>query len=409
MNREKETKNTAESLKRDTEKSTQKGGEGCRQGASGDVNALSKERERIIVRTSVIGILTNLLLAGFKAVVGVLSGSIAIVLDAVNNLSDALSSVITIVGTRLAAKDPDKKHPLGYRRIEYFSTLIISVIILYAGVTALVESVKTIFKPETPDYSVPALIIVGSAVVVKILLGTYVKRVGQKVNSDSLVASGTDALMDAVISTATLVAAVVFLVFHVSLEAYLAAVISLVIIKSGIEMLMDTVDDILGKRPDPELSRDIRKAVVEVPDVLGAYDLLVHNYGPDYSLGSIHIEVREDVTAHRIDEITRQIQKNVYEKCGFILTTVGVYSRNADGGRAAQIRTEITRIALNHKYVQQVHGVFVDFEDSRITFDMVVGFDAPDRRAVHRHVWREIAARYPEFQVAVTLDSDTAD
>lgn len=370
---------------------------------------LAKSREAVIVRTSIIGIVTNLLLAGFKAAVGAISGSIAIILDAVNNLSDALSSVITIIGTKLAAKQPDKKHPLGYRRIEYISTMVISVIILYAGITALVESVKKIISPEVPDYSAVTLIVVGSAVVVKILLGSFVKQTGKKVRSDSLVASGTDALMDSIISAATFAAAVLFMLFHVSLEAYLAAVISLIIIKSGLEMLLETLDNILGKRPDPDFAKSIRTAVLSVPDVLGAYDLLIHNYGPDYSLGSIHIEVAEDTTAHRIDELTRQIQMAVYKECGFILTTVGIYSRNVGGGQAAQMRTELSRIALSHPYVQQIHGVFIDFEDSRITFDMVVSFDAPDRNAVYNHVRNEIAARYPDFQVFATLDVDTAD
>ena len=369
----------------------------------------AKARERVIVRTSVIGILVNLVLSAGKAAVGLLSGSIAIVLDAVNNLTDALSSVITILGAKIASRPPDKSHPLGYRRVEYIATMVIAVIILYAGVTALVESVKKIFEPQEPDYSVLTLVLVGIAVVTKIVLGTYVKKTGKRVRADALVASGTDALMDAIISAATLVAAVIFLLTGISLEAFLGAVISLIIIKSGFGMLMDTMSDILGKRPDPELSKNIRATVRQVPDVLGAYDLLIHNYGPDYSLGSIHIEVPETMTAHRIDELTRQIQKEVYEKCGFLLTTVGIYSRNVGGGRAAQMRTELSRIALAHDYVQQVHGVFIDFEDRRITFDMVVGFDAPDRQAVHRHVWREIAARYPDFDVFVTLDSDTAD
>ena len=374
-----------------------------------EADHLSKGRESVIIRTSILGIVANLFLAGFKAAAGLLAGSIAIVLDAVNNLSDALSSVITIIGTKLASRPPDKKHPMGYRRIEYVATMIIAMIILYAGITALVESIKKILSPETPDYSTVTLIIVGSAVVIKLLLGSYVKRTGKSVRSDSLIASGTDALMDAIISAATLVAAFIFLLFHISLEAWLAAVIAVIIIKSGIEMLLDTLGNILGRRPDPDLSKRIRAAVLSVPEVLGAYDLLIHNYGPDFSLGSIHIEVAENMTAHRIDELTRQIQNTVYSSCGFILTTVGIYSRNVGSGQAAQIRTELCRIALSHQYVQQVHGVFIDFDDKRITFDMVVSFDAPDRKAVYNHVWSEIAARYPEFQVFATLDADTAD
>ena len=198
-------------------------------------------REKTIIRTSIIGIIANVFLAAFKAVIGIMTHSIAIVLDAVNNISDAGSSLITIVGTKLAGKEPDKKHPFGYGRIEYLSAMIISVIVLYAGITSFVESVKQIIHPETPEYNTVSLIIVAVAVVVKILLGRYVKGVGEKVNSDSLINSGEDATLDSIISASTLVAAGIFMIFHISLEAWLGAIIAVVIIKSGIEMLQDTI------------------------------------------------------------------------------------------------------------------------------------------------------------------------
>jgi hypothetical protein len=162
-----------------------------------------KSRDAIIVRTSLIGIGANLFLAAFKAMAGILAGSIAVVLDAVNNLSDAMSSLITIIGTKLASRKPDSKHPYGYGRIEYLSATLISVIVLYAGVTSLVESVKKIINPEVPDYSALSLIIITAGVIVKILLGRYVKSVGEKVNSDSLINSGEDATLDSIISAST--------------------------------------------------------------------------------------------------------------------------------------------------------------------------------------------------------------
>ena len=182
-------------------------------------------RDKIIVRTSIIGILANAFLAAFKAVIGVITGSIAIMLDAVNNLSDALSSVITIIGTKLASKKPSKKHPFGHGRVEYLTAAVISIIVLYAGVTSLVESVKKIIRPETPSYTTVSLVIIAVAVVVKIVLGRYVKGVGEKVKSDSLIASGKDAMFDSIISASTLVAAVIFLLSGLSLEAWLGAVI----------------------------------------------------------------------------------------------------------------------------------------------------------------------------------------
>ena len=202
-------------------------------------NSSDSSREKTIIRTSIIGIIANVFLAAFKAVIGIMTHSIAIVLDAVNNISDAGSSLITIVGTKLAGKEPDKKHPFGYGRIEYLSAMIISVIVLYAGITSFVESVKQIIHPETPEYNTV------------ILLGRYVKGVGEKVNSDSLVNSGEDATLDSVISASTLVAAGIFMIFHISLEAWLGAIISVVIIKSGIEMLRDTISKILGEQNDP--------------------------------------------------------------------------------------------------------------------------------------------------------------
>ena len=178
------------------------------------------KRDQLIVRTSIIGIVANLFLAAFKAAVGLLSRSIAVTLDAVNNLSDALSSVITIIGTKIANRQPDKKHPLGHGRTEYLSAMIVAAIVLYAGVTSLVESIKKIIHPETPDYSVVSLIIIASAVAVKLILGRYVKAQGQKANSGALIASGEDARFDAILSASVLASAVIFLLTGLSLEAW---------------------------------------------------------------------------------------------------------------------------------------------------------------------------------------------
>ena len=247
------------------------------------------DRKKRIVRTSVIGIIANLFLAGFKAVIGFMSNSIAIVLDAVNNLSDALSSVITIIGTRIAGRKPDKEHPYGHGRAEYLTAAIIAIIILYAGVSSLAESVKKLIHPETPDYGPAALIIVSVAIVAKLALSVYVKRTGEQVNSDALIASGQDARNDAVISAATLAAAGIYLIWGLSIEAFLGVVISLMILKAGYEMLRQTISRILGERIDNDLARAVKAVILRFPDVSGAYDLILHSYGPDLLMGSVHI------------------------------------------------------------------------------------------------------------------------
>ena len=366
-------------------------------------------REKTIIRTSIIGIVANVFLAAFKAVVGLMSHSIAIVLDAVNNISDAGSSLITIIGTKLAGKEPDKKHPFGYGRIEYLSAMIISVIVLYAGITSFVESVKKILHPETPDYTPVSLIIVAVAVVVKILLGRYVKRVGERVNSDSLINSGKDAMLDAVISASTLAAAVIFLVFHVSLEAWLGALISVVIIKSGIEMLRDTISQILGERNDPELARSIRQTVISFPQVQGAYDLVLNNYGPDSWNGSIHIEVPDTCSADQLDQLIRSIQTAVYKQHHVILTAIGVYSVNTRDEEVIETRRKVQEIVFSHPHVKQIHGFYLVKEQKSMRFDIVVSFDAKDRRAVYDEVVADVQKAFPGYTLQVAMDTDYAE
>ncbi|MCR4893659.1 MAG: cation diffusion facilitator family transporter [Eubacteriales bacterium] len=369
----------------------------------------ASSREKTIIRTSIIGIVANVFLAAFKAVVGLLSHSIAIVLDAVNNISDAGSSLITIIGTKLAGKAPDKKHPFGYGRVEYLSAMIISVIVLYAGVTSLTESVKQIIHPETPDYSSAALIIVGVAVAVKIVLGRYVKAVGEKVNSDSLVNSGADAMLDSVISASTLVAAAVYIFFGVSLEAYLAAVISLVIVKSGIDMLRETISSILGERNDSELAANIRQTVRSFPEVKGAYDLVLNNYGPDSWNGSVHIEVEDKLSADKLDKLIRSIQVEVYRQYNVILTAIGVYSVNTVDPEVIEAREKVMKIAFSHEYVRELHGFYLEKDVKAMRFDLVISFDAPSRRKVHDDVVEDVREAFPGYTLNVTMDTDFAE
>ena len=370
------------------------------------MDKVEASREKTIVRTSVIGIVANVFLAGFKAVVGLMTNSIAIVLDAVNNISDAGSSLITIIGTKLAAREPDKKHPFGYGRIEYLSAMIISVIVLYAGITSFVESVKQIIRPETPDYNTVSLIIVAVAVAVKILLGRYVKGVGVKVNSDSLINSGEDATLDSVISASTLVAAGIFLLFGLSLEAWLGAVISLVIIKSGVEMLRDTISQILGERNDTELAKAIRDTVMSFPGVEGAYDLVLNNYGPDTWNGSIHIEVPDTYSADQLDQMLREIMVKVHSEHNVILTAIGVYSVNTKDEEVIETKRRVEEIVFSHEHVRQMHGFYLTKEEKKIRFDIVISFDARDRRAVFDAVVADVQKAFPDYRLQAAMDTD---
>ncbi len=375
-----------------------------------EVNSVNDtSREKTIIKTSIIGIAANVFLAAFKAVIGLMTHSIAIVLDAVNNISDAGSSLITIIGTKLAGREPDKKHPFGYGRIEYLSAMIISVIVLYAGITSFTESVKKIISPQTPEYTTASLVIVGAAVAVKIVLGKYVKSVGVNVKSDSLVNSGEDATLDSVISASTLAAAVIFLLWGLSLEAWLGAVISLVIIKSGFEMLKGTVSQILGERSDTELAKSIKQTVTDFEGVEGAYDLVLNNYGPDAWNGSVHIEVPDTYSADRLDRLIREIQTAVFSRHKVILTAIGVYSINTKDDEAKAIEFKVRDIVFSHEYILQMHGFYLTKETNTIRFDVVVSFDAPNRREVYNAIVSDVQKAFPDHDLQIALDTDFSE
>ena len=369
-----------------------------------------EQRQKGIMRASLVAIVANVALAGFKAAVGALSGSIAIVLDAVNNLSDAASSVITIVGTRLASKKPDRNHPYGHGRVEYLTTIVVAAIVLWAGLTSLVESVRAILHPEPAQYEVVTLAIVAVAVVAKLAMGRYAKAEGERLNSDALVASGEDATLDAVISASTLAAAAIYLVMGLVLEPLLGAVISVIILKSGYEILRDALSKILGERVDAEVARGVKQTVCEVEGVRGAYDLILTDYGPQRLSGSVHVEVDDRLTAREIDTLTRDVQAQVLGKTGVVLHTVGIYSTNtANDSVAHEIHVALDEAIEQEPYVLQVHGLYVDEELKGAHFDLVVAFDAPDRQEVLTRVIERLEERFPDFAFTGVIDSDISD
>ena len=373
-----------------------------------DIAVLAADREKTIVRTSVIGIAVNLLLVAFKAIIGLASHSIAVILDAVNNLSDALSSVVTIIGAKLGARQPDKKHPLGYGRIEYLSSAIVAALVLYAGITSLVESVKKIIHPEEADYSAVSLIIIAVAIAAKLMLGTFVKKQGKKNNSGALAASGSDALFDAILSASVLASAVVFLVWGVSLEAYVGVVIAGFIIKAGVEMMIGTLNDIIGKREDAETIKELKRIVCEEEDVLGAYDVTLFNYGPNKNYGTAHIELPDTLTVDDVDRITRRIQTDVFRQTGVILTGIGVYSFNTSDDAAAGMRNAIQKTVMSHDWALQLHGFYADTKNKSLRFDVVLSFDV-DRKEALEELYGEVRAQYPDYEVLIVPDVDVSD
>ena len=369
---------------------------------------MTSNRDKIIVRTSIVGILANVGLVAAKAVIGIIAMSISIILDAVNNLTDALSSVITIIGTKLAGRKPDKKHPYGHGRIEYITSLIIAVIILVAGGSAIYESIQSLIEHTKATYSNLSLIIISIAILVKVVLGLFFRRMGKKTNSEALKGSGVDALFDSLLSLATLIGAIVARFTGVAIEGYLGILIGLFIIKSGIEILLNSLSSIVGKRADKEIAIGIKQIVTSFPEVIGAYDLILHDYGPTKSIGSIHIEVRDDLTAKEIHPLTRKITMAVYEKYGTILT-VGIYATNESVPEVREIRKDLYTLVKEFTSINQIHGFYVDVETNTVTFDLIIDFKEEKPEEVKNELIRRIKEKHPNYQYYVILDDDFAD
>ena len=366
------------------------------------------DRSKEIIRTSWIGIAANVLLAGFKAAVGILASSVAIVMDAVNNLSDALSSVITIVGTKLSQRPADRKHPFGFGRVEYFSAIIIAVIVLSAGITSLIESVKKLFNPTAPTYTTLTLVVIVVAIVVKLILGQYVKHKGEQLKSDALIASGSDALFDAIITLATLVSAGVMLLWGFLLDGILGALISLVIIKAGIEMLASPVNELLGTSISAELTSQIKKEVSEFEGVHGVYDLILHNYGPDIQIGSLHINVYDTMSAHEIHGLTRKITMQMIERHNIVMT-VGVYAIATGENRRAELQTKVMQTLAAHSEIVQVHGFYYSEKDNMLSVDVVPDISVHDEAAFVGQLTAELQPLVPDKQVVIVVDHNYSE
>ncbi len=365
-------------------------------------------RDQQIIRTSVIGILTNTFLSIFKLIIGLLSSSIAIMMDAINNLSDALSSIITIIGMKLALKPADNKHPLGHGRIEYLSAMIVSSIVFFAGATSLIESVKKIINPTTSTYTPIMLAFIIVAIAAKLVLGKYTKRVGESVNSNALIASGSDATFDAIVSASTLLSALVSIIWKLNIDGIVGVAISLVIIKAAWDMLSDTLDRILGSRIDSSLSKEIKAKIKEEDLVIGVYDLILHNYGPETMIGSVHIELEESITTKQIYELTRKLRMDMYDEYGIILT-FGIYAANTEDPFVIDIMNKINTYISGIDGILQMHAFYINFEAKQLSFDIVVDFNVEDKYALRDSIVVKLKEDYPDFDIFIAIDTFISD
>lgn len=362
-------------------------------------------RDKEILKTSAFGIAGNVLLVGFKVFVGILASSISIITDAVNNFTDALSSLVTMIGTKLSGKSPDKKHPYGHGRVEFLTSTIIAFLILVAGITAIYESVMSLINKDAPSYSVYSFIIIAIAILVKIGLGLYFKTVGKKVKSDALSASGIDALLDSVLSLGTLVGALISYFSGVHLEGYIGIAIGLFIIKTGIDVLRESISKIIGERADKEFTDAMIRDIASDEEVFGAYDLILNNYGTDRNIGSVHVEVKDDITAREIQALERRISYMCYEKYHTIMT-VGVYAKNQESEDDKKVKARVMELLSAIPEIIQVHGFYIDRERKIIGADIIISFDVKNADEIYANATNMLSKEFTDYTVQLILDKD---
>lgn len=362
-------------------------------------------REGVIMATSWLGVIVNILCALIKIIIGALAGSIAIISEGLNNAADVLSSVLTIVGTKLAGKHPTKKHPFGYGRIEYFTSLIISIMILLTAYETFKEAFGLIFEPKKMELSIIVIVIIAVSAVIKFLLGDYVEKQGEKINSQSLIGIGKDSKSDCIVSAVTIIATVVYIVFNLSIDAYAGIITSLFIFKAGFEILRETVDDLIGTAGNEELAANLYKMIRSNPLVLNAADMMLHNYGPDRYSGSVNIEMDHALTVEQIYATIHAMQLEIMHEYG-IVVVFGVYAVDRDHENVKEMREYIGRFVQNTEHVISFHALYIDPTNNDIYCDLVVDYDLQNWDELRESFTAYMSEKYSDQRLELVIETE---
>lgn len=362
-------------------------------------------REGVILTTSGLGIIVNILTSAMKIVIGLAVHSIAVVSEGLNNAADAASGILTILGTKLAAMHPTEKHPFGYGRIEYLTSLVIGGLILYAGLEAFTGAVDGILHPYEVELSFLITGIIAFSAVIKLFLGTYMIREGKRIDSGSLVAVGKECRADCIVSAMTILATLVYLLFDLSLDAYAAVITSLFIMKAGAEVLKDTVSELLGRPGDKELAQELYRVIREEPMVLNAADMMLHNYGPDAYSGSVNIEIDCSKTVEEVYSDIHALQLRIMHEY-HVTMVFGIYAVNNDRETLKELRGYIARFIREHEHIKSYHALYIDPKNNDIYCDLVVDYSLRDWDALEAEFRAYMHERYPENRLEVVIETE---
>ena len=363
-------------------------------------------RERYGILSGAVGIVLNLLLSAGKLFAGLMTGSISITADAFNNLSDAGSSVVTLVGFKLAGQKADDGHPFGHGRMEYLAGLLVSLMILLVGVELGRSSIGKILHPEEVDFSLVSTGILAASILVKLWMGQFNRGLGRKIGSAAMAATAADSLSDAVATAAVLAGTLVNRFAHVNIDGWVGLAVAVFILRSGWGAAKDTINPLLGESPDPELVKQLRELVLSHPQVVGMHDLIIHDYGPGRRLCSFHAEVPQDADILDAHDAIDHIEREIKEKFG-IETTVHMDPIATADEKVNQLRRQVADLARVVEPEMTIHDFRVvrGPTHTNVIFDAVVPHKCrlTDEEVLQR-LRQAVSALDPAYQAVIQID-----
>ena len=366
----------------------------------------SKVREKVGFLSSVTGIVCNIILFLLKFVMGKLANSISIISDGFNNLSDCLSCVITLASYKLASQPADKEHPFGHGRIEYFSSLIIAVIIMIVGFEFTKTSFDKLLHPEKVSFSVVTVISLVASVLLKVWMSRFNNLLGTRYNSSTMLATSKDSLSDAIITSVTMISIISSLFTDLPVDGVIGILVSLMILKAGYEIIKDTLDTLIGKPADEKTVEDIVNIAVSHPEVLGIHDLIVHDYGPGMIIASFHAEVDSRADIMDTHDVIDNIEKEIYDQL-HILTTI--HMDPLSFSEAVLQKQQIVQAVLEsispdlsmHDF-RVVEGT----THTNLIFDVLMPYDLKyDKHQLKEMIDEKLQAIDPMLRTVITFDS----
>lgn len=370
-----------------------------------------KVRQQYGTVSGIIGIVVNLILFIIEIILGVLTNSIAIIGDAVHNLADVTSSIVTLVGFKLSNRPADKEHPFGHGRMEYISALVVSFLILVVGLQFVKTSFDRILYPQEVSYNIVTLLIIICAIPLKLWLSYFNKSLGKIINSATLEASGADALNDVAILGGVIISLAAGYAFKVDIDGYVGLVVAVFILLSGLSLVKETLNPLLGQAPDPELVKEIKTSVTKYDHILGIHDLIIHNYGPGRSMASLHAEVPYNISIMKIHEVIDRAEKELSKKLNMFIV-IHMDPVYTDSKEVNDARKTVVKVLQQFPIVDSLHDFRIvgEGENKNLIFDIVISFDNKvsdeEEEKLKLDIDAAVKVEHPGYDTVITIDRD---